>query len=98
MVDLVIMRGHVPVRRIVTAEGYAAGLTGAQVQPPAMDLDAFFADILLGRFNLLDRTQVLAYMAVLTHLLKLRNSGIIRWPLTGGRSFCRSLHGSPSTG
>jgi len=32
MVDLMIMGRHVPVRRIVTAEGNAAGLAGTQVQ------------------------------------------------------------------
>jgi hypothetical protein len=55
MMDLMVMRGHMPVRGIVTAEGYPTGLAGTQVQPPAMYFDALFADILLSRFDLLDR-------------------------------------------
>jgi hypothetical protein len=100
MMDLMIMRGHMPVRGVVTAEGYATGLTGAQMQPPAIYFDAFFADILLSRFDLFDRAQMLADMTVLTHSLKLRNSGIIRTApiLTAGRSFCRELHEWPPTG
>ena len=100
MMDLIIVRGHMPVRGVVTAERYATGLTGAQMQPPAMYFDAFFADVLLRRFDLLDGAQVFAYMAVLTHSLKLRNSGINRDSaiLTAGRSFCRELHGWPPTG
>jgi hypothetical protein len=55
MMDLMVMRGHMPVRGIVAAEGYPTGLAGTQVQPPAVYFDAFFADILLSRFDLLDR-------------------------------------------
>lgn len=100
MMDLMIMRGHMPVRGVVTAEGYATGLTGAQMQPPAMDFDAFLTYVLLGGFDLRDCAEMLADMTVLTHFLKLRNSGIILSApiLTAGRSFCRELHGWPPTG
>jgi hypothetical protein len=74
MVDLMIMRGHVPVWGIVTAERYATSLAGTQVQPSAMDFDAFLTYVLLGGFDLRDRAQVLAYMTILTHILKLRDS------------------------
>jgi hypothetical protein len=67
MMDLMIVRGHMPVRGIITAEGYAAGLTGTQVQPSAMNFDAFLADMFFSGFNFGDGTQVLAYMAILTH-------------------------------
>lgn len=76
MMDLMIMGGHMPVRGIVTAEGYSTGLTGTQVQPPAMYFDAFLTDIFFSGFDLRDCAQVLADMAVLTHPLKLRDSGI----------------------
>ena len=74
MVDLMIMRGHMPVWGIVTAKRYTTGLAGTQVQPPAMYFYAFFAYILLGGFDLRDRAKVLAYMTILTHILKLRDS------------------------
>lgn len=74
MVDLMIMSGHMPVWGIVTAERYATGLASTQVQPPAMDFDAFLTYVLLGGFDLRDRAQVLAYMTILTHILKLRDS------------------------
>jgi hypothetical protein len=76
MMDLVIMRSHMPVRGIVTAEGYAASLASPQVQPSAMYFHAFFANMLFCSFDGCDRAQVLTYMAVLTHSLKLRVSGI----------------------
>lgn len=49
-----------PVRRIIAAKGDSASLAGAQMQPPAVHFDAFFADIGLGGLNIGDRIQVLA--------------------------------------
>lgn len=72
---LMIVCGHMPVRRIITAKRYSTGLAGAQVQPPAMDFDALLADVFFSGLDLRDRVKVLAYMAVLTHVLKLRDSG-----------------------
>jgi len=69
-----IMRGHMPVWGIITTKGHATGLAGTQVQPSAMYFYAFFAYIFFGGFDLRDCAQVLAYMSVLTHFLKLRDS------------------------
>jgi hypothetical protein len=67
MMDLMIMRGHMPVGRVVAAKGYTAGLTGAQVQPPAMYFDAFFTNMFFCRFDFCDRAQMFAQMAVFAH-------------------------------
>lgn len=71
---LMIVCGHMPVRRIITAKRDTTGLAGTQVQPPAMDFDALLTDVLFSGPDLRDRAKVLAYMAVLTHVLKLRYS------------------------
>jgi len=60
MMDLMIMRGHVPVGRIVTAKGDAAGLAGAQMQPPAVNFDAFLANVFFRGLDVGDRAQVFA--------------------------------------
>lgn len=72
MMCLVIVRGHVPGRGVVTAEGHATGLTRTQMQPSAVLFNAFFTDIGLGGFDVSDGAEVLAQVSILTHTLKLR--------------------------
>jgi hypothetical protein len=60
MMYLVIMSGHVPVRRVVTAKGYPTGLAGTQMQPPAVNFNAFLTNILLCGFDFGDGAQVFA--------------------------------------
>lgn len=73
--DLMIVRRHMAVGGIVTAKGYTAGLAGSQVHPGAVNFDAFCTNKLFGRLDFSDRAQMLAYLAVFTHILKLRDSG-----------------------
>ena len=60
MMYLMIMRGHVPVWRIVTTQGYAAGLASTQMQPCAVYFDTLLAHIGFGSFDVGDRTEVFA--------------------------------------
>lgn len=52
MMDLVIMCGHMPHRRVVTAERYAAGLARAQMHPSGVRFYAFHANELFSGFDL----------------------------------------------
>jgi hypothetical protein len=60
MMDLVIMCSHVPHGRIVAAEGYAAGLAGAQMHPSRVHFDAFLANVFFSGLDIFDCTQMLA--------------------------------------
>jgi len=74
MMDLMVMCGHVSHGRIITAEGDAAGLTGAQMNPCCVLFDAFHANELFRGLDLLDRAYMFANMSVLAHNLKLQDS------------------------
>lgn len=71
MMHLVKMRRHVAVRRVVTAQRDPAGLTDTEVQPMTMDLDAFLAYMFFFLFDLSDGTEVLTYLGLLAHEMKL---------------------------
>src|ERR1700722_6046666 len=73
---LMVVRGHMTVGRVVTAKGDAAGLAGTQMQPPAVNFDTFFANIFFRGLPVGDGAQMFAQMTILTHILKLRDSGI----------------------
>jgi hypothetical protein len=73
---LMVVCGHVTVWRVVTAKGDAAGLAGTQMKPPAVNFDTFFANIFFRGLDVGDCAQMFAQMTILTHILKLRDSGI----------------------
>ena len=57
---LMVVRSHMTVWRVVTAKGDAAGLAGTQMQPPAVNFNAFLTNILLCGFDFGDGAQVFA--------------------------------------
>jgi hypothetical protein len=48
MMGLVVMFGHMSIGAVVAAEGSAAGLTGAEVDPVVAGLDTFFTSVFGG--------------------------------------------------
>ena len=63
---------RVAVRRVVTAQGYPAFLTSAQMHPAVADLDALLTHTLLWHFHRFDCSQVNAN--VTSHFLLLQHS------------------------
>src|SRR5262245_27369498 len=70
------MRGRMPRRRTVTAQGAAAGLAGSQMHPSAAHLLALFADVALRMPDLVDRREVRTSFA--GHCLSLLEPAAIR--------------------